>query len=62
MAMGATTYAWVLDHDHLLDHPEKWQAFYGDILCWVFTHRTCRGFREQTSGSSGTTYARFTRP
>ena len=40
MAMGATTYEWVLEHDHLLDHPEKWQAYYGDTPCWVFTHRT----------------------
>ncbi|HEX7311856.1 MAG TPA: dihydrofolate reductase family protein [Gaiellaceae bacterium] len=40
MAMGATTYEWVLDHDHLLDHPEKWHAYYGKTPCWVFTHRT----------------------
>jgi dihydrofolate reductase len=40
MAMGATTYEWVLDHDHLLDHTEKWHAYYGETPCWVFTHRT----------------------
>ncbi len=40
MAMGATTYEWVLDRDHLLDHPEKWHAYYGETPCWVFTHRT----------------------
>jgi dihydrofolate reductase len=39
MAMGATTYEWVLEHDQLLDHPEKWHAYYGDTPCWVFTHR-----------------------
>ena len=39
MAMGATTYEWVLDHDQLLDHPEKWHAYYGETPCWVFTHR-----------------------
>ncbi|WP_155375375.1 dihydrofolate reductase family protein [Catellatospora vulcania] len=39
MCMGATTYEWVLDHDQLLDHPEKWRAYYGDTPCWVFSHR-----------------------
>ena len=39
MAMGATTYEWVLDHEHLLDHPERWHAYYADTPCWVFTHR-----------------------
>ncbi len=40
MAMGATTYRWVLDHEHLLDRPERWKAYYGETSCWVFTHRT----------------------
>jgi dihydrofolate reductase len=39
MAMGATTYEWVLDHDKLLDNPNIWQDYYGDTPCWVFTHR-----------------------
>ncbi len=38
-AMGATTYEWVLEHDRLLDQPEKWHGWYGDIPAWVFTHR-----------------------
>ncbi|MCA2218076.1 dihydrofolate reductase family protein [Jidongwangia harbinensis] len=37
--MGATTYLWVLEHDALLDRPLKWADYYGDVPCWVFTHR-----------------------
>lgn len=40
MAMGATTYRWVLEHERLLDEPEKWHRFYGDTPSWVFTHGT----------------------
>ena len=39
MCMGATTYEWVLDHEWLLEHPEKWKGYYGDTPCWVFSHR-----------------------
>ncbi len=39
MAMGSTTYEWVLEHDQLLEHPEKWHGYYGDTPCWVFSHR-----------------------
>ncbi len=39
MAMGATTYEWVLEHERLLDDPGKWRGYYGDTPCWVFTHR-----------------------
>jgi dihydrofolate reductase len=40
MAMGATTYEWVLDHERLLDEPARWRGMYRDTPCWVFTHRT----------------------
>jgi dihydrofolate reductase len=43
MAMGATTYEWVLDHENLLEEPERWQGFYGSTPCWVFTHRDLPG-------------------
>jgi len=38
MAMGRTTYEWVLNHERLLDEPDKWRGYYGDTACWVFTH------------------------
>jgi len=39
MAMGATTYLWVLEHERLVEEPAKWRTYYGDAPCWVFTHR-----------------------
>jgi dihydrofolate reductase len=40
MTMGATTYEWVVEHEDLLASPARWQAYYGQVPCWVFTHRT----------------------
>src|SRR3954454_18132843 len=39
LAMGSTTYEWVLDHEKLLEEPAKWQASVGGKPTWVFTHR-----------------------
>jgi dihydrofolate reductase len=39
MAMGATTYEWVVAHEDLVGSPEKWRQWYGDTPCWVLTHR-----------------------
>ena len=39
LAMGSTTYGWILEHEQLLEHPERWHGSYGDTPCWVFTHR-----------------------
>jgi dihydrofolate reductase len=38
-AMGASTYEWVLRNDELLAEPQNWHDMYGDVPCWVFTHR-----------------------
>jgi dihydrofolate reductase len=38
MAMGSTTYEWILDHEFAGKDPEEWRWPY-DIPCWVFTHR-----------------------
>lgn len=39
MAMGSTTYEWVLANEQLLEQPEKWRGYYGATPCWVFTTR-----------------------
>ncbi|MEU4419428.1 dihydrofolate reductase family protein [Actinoplanes sp. NPDC024001] len=39
MAMGSTTYEWILGHEKALDHPEAWLEPYGDTPAWIFTHR-----------------------
>lgn len=39
MVLGATTYEWVLDHERLLESPDRWRQMYGDVPGWVFTHR-----------------------
>jgi dihydrofolate reductase len=39
MAMGATTYEWILERHDLLANPQQWHDFYDDRPCWVFTHR-----------------------
>ena len=42
MAMGATTYEWVLEHEQVLENPDKWREWYGGRPAWVFTHRELR--------------------
>lgn len=36
IAMGSTTYEWVIEHENLLEHPEKWPY---ENSTWVFSHR-----------------------
>jgi dihydrofolate reductase len=38
MAMGSTSYEWILDHEFAGKPPSEWKWPY-DIPCWVFTHR-----------------------
>lgn len=39
LAMGATTYEWMVKRHKMVDRPEEWRRFYGDRPGWVFTHR-----------------------
>jgi dihydrofolate reductase len=41
LAMGSTTYEWVLDHEFADKPLEEWKWPY-DVPCWVFTHRELR--------------------
>jgi dihydrofolate reductase len=41
IAMGATTYEWILDYEFADKEPSEWKWPY-DIPCWVFTHRNRR--------------------
>jgi dihydrofolate reductase len=38
LAMGSTTYDWILDHEFKGKDPSEWKWPY-DIPCWVFSHR-----------------------
>ena len=38
LAMGRTTYEWILEHDQLLENPLKWADYYGDTPAWVFSN------------------------
>ena len=39
LAMGATTYEWMIERYGLGDSTEQWHQFYGERPGWVFTHR-----------------------
>jgi dihydrofolate reductase len=41
LAMGSSTYKWILDHEFAGKDPAAWKWPY-DIPCWVFTHRPLR--------------------
>jgi dihydrofolate reductase len=38
IAMGSTTYEWILGHEFSGKDPSEWRWPY-DVPCWVFTHR-----------------------
>jgi dihydrofolate reductase len=51
MAMGATTYEWVLDHDDLLENPGTWQEYYGDRGVMLHVDNQLRAVRKSRCGT-----------
>ena len=54
LVMGSTTYKWLLEHENLLEHPEKW--FYAGKPAFVLSRGRCRSWPGPTSGSAPVTW------
>lgn len=39
LVMGSSTYRWLLDHENLMEHPEKWPKYYDNRPTYLFTSR-----------------------
>ncbi|MCB1180058.1 MAG: dihydrofolate reductase family protein [Leptospiraceae bacterium] len=39
IVMGRNTFDWVVNYENIYENPEKWNKFYNNLPCWVFTNR-----------------------
>jgi len=39
LVLGSTTYEWVVEHEDLVAHPERWPGYFGPRPLFVFTTR-----------------------
>ena len=37
--MGSTTYLWLVEHENLVEEPEKWAEFFGNLATVIFSTR-----------------------
>ena len=37
--MGSTTYLWLVEHENLVEEPEKWAGFFGNLATVIFSTR-----------------------
>ena len=37
--MGSTTFAWLVEHENVIEEPEKWTGFFGDLPTRIFSTR-----------------------
>ena len=39
LVLGSTTYEWVVEHEGLLENPQRWKEFYDERPSWVLSSR-----------------------
>lgn len=53
LVMGASTYEWLIESDHMCDNPDAWEQAYGHLPTWVLTHRRLPALGSRVRLASG---------